>query len=422
MVLPLLFLILLSCSTRNEADSLAYGKADYINEVPIILLHGFNGFPRDEYGRFFYWGGGTDLEGELRQLGYDVRTACVGPVSSNWDRSCEFYACLKGGRVDYGAHHAREAGHERYGRTYPGIFPEWGQLDRMGGAPQKVHIIAHSMGGTTARMVSHILREGVPAEGKEDGASPFFGGGKDWIASITTLSTPHDGTTLTYYFKDYKRRELLAVLGKNLIPSSHRNIPLLHDLQLDHWPWTIQKEDESNREYRKRLEETLSRWRWSNKDFSDYDLSPQGAWEMNGWVKASPRTYHFSWSTRITTEEIGTPYVSPNLPLLFLTHLMDDYSSYQSSLITLGPEWYHNDGVVNSVSQNAPELNSTDKSATPGPISDLEKGIWYHMGEFFPLDHQQILGWTRPLTYPDNFPGLIDWYRGWIDFLLALKP
>ena len=83
------------------------------------------------------------------------------------------------------------------------------------GRNPKIHIIAHSMGGMTARMIAQILAQG---QSSRDGslpedASPFFTGGKNWIKSITTLSTPHDGTTLAYEMTSYRQRELIADLA-----------------------------------------------------------------------------------------------------------------------------------------------------------------------------------------------------------------
>ena len=94
------------------------------NDYPIVLVHGVMGYGRDEMFGFKCWGGFVDLQEELRKAGHQTFTAAVGPISSNWDRACELYACIKGGRVDYGEAHARKFGHDRYGRSYPGLYPQ----------------------------------------------------------------------------------------------------------------------------------------------------------------------------------------------------------------------------------------------------------------------------------------------------------
>ena len=72
------------------------------NSCPIILIHGFLGWGREEMAGYYYWGGQIDLQSELISAGYDVHTVSVGPISPNWDRAIETFYQIKGGQVDYG--------------------------------------------------------------------------------------------------------------------------------------------------------------------------------------------------------------------------------------------------------------------------------------------------------------------------------
>ena len=74
------------------------------NNYPVVLVHGFAGFGRTELLGYKYWGGFTDLETQLQARYPDqlVKTAVVGPFSSNWDRAVELFYQIKGGCVDYG--------------------------------------------------------------------------------------------------------------------------------------------------------------------------------------------------------------------------------------------------------------------------------------------------------------------------------
>jgi triacylglycerol lipase len=167
------------------------------NTYPIVLVHGFSGWGRDELFGYKYWGGiQGDLQEQLKTKGYTVYTAAVGPFSSNWDRACELYAQIKGGQVDYGLTHSTKYGHARYGRNYTGLYPTWGNT--VNGKVNKIHLIGHSMGGQTIRMLAHMLEKGTTgAPVVEVGStSPLFAGGKSWVHSITTISTPNQGTTL----------------------------------------------------------------------------------------------------------------------------------------------------------------------------------------------------------------------------------
>ena len=72
------------------------------NTAPVILIHGFLGWGREEMAGYYYWGGRMDLEAELRDAGFEVYTVSVGPISTNWDRAIEAFYQIKGGQVDYG--------------------------------------------------------------------------------------------------------------------------------------------------------------------------------------------------------------------------------------------------------------------------------------------------------------------------------
>ncbi|SUJ64236.1 glycerol ester hydrolase; Lipase precursor [Staphylococcus aureus] len=93
----------------------------------------------------------------MRKQGYNVHQASVSAFGSNYDRAVELYYYIKGGRVDYGAAHAAKYGHERYGKTYKGIMPNWEP-------GKKVHLVGHSMGGQTIRLMEEFLRNGNKEE------------------------------------------------------------------------------------------------------------------------------------------------------------------------------------------------------------------------------------------------------------------
>ena len=172
------------------------------NNDPVILVHGFAGFGRNELLGYKYWGGLDDLQEQLkaRYTNQLVATAVVGPFSSNWDRAVELFYQIKGGCVDYGALHSSANGHyerpESYyhdGRTcYAGLYPAWD-------AGHPVHLISHSMGGQTARMLVQMLA----ANGAPGNPSLFpYAVAASWIKSVTTIATPNDGTTLAYRITD----------------------------------------------------------------------------------------------------------------------------------------------------------------------------------------------------------------------------
>lgn len=139
--LPLLCLVLQSTAALNTSFNGLLGN----HKTPVIFVHGFFGWGRDELFGIKYWGSlHGDLEADLRERNIPTFTATVGPVSSNWDRACELYAQIKGGTVDYGLRHSATHRHKATGRTHPGLYPEWGTKDEHGNV-RKVHLIGHSM-------------------------------------------------------------------------------------------------------------------------------------------------------------------------------------------------------------------------------------------------------------------------------------
>jgi triacylglycerol lipase len=391
------------------------------NHHPIVLVHGLLGFGREELFGYKYWGGFTDLEARLRAAGFEARTAAVGPVSSNWDRACELYACIRGGRVDYGQAHAARHGHERYGRWYPGLLPEWGQPDSANGGLRKVHIIGHSLGGQTGRVLIQLLAEGSAEERAATpatGLSPLFTGGKDWVASLTTIATPHDGTTLVYKYD--LQGDFLKALFAMWIALSATSEEAYYDFKLDQWGLGRQP-GEDYRVYRDRV---LSHEIWRDTtDTARWDGSPEGARELNRWVSARPDVYYFSWATEATWRD---PFDGTQVPELGMPGVMASLARFMGSYtrgtgsagqVSIDRAWWQNDGIVNTVSMNGPKLGSTDRivnfAGVPAP------GVWNYMGLLKSFDHLDVIGIPVGKA-PRGFRSLTEWYLAHARLLASL--
>ncbi|ENK1243928.1 lipase [Clostridium sporogenes] len=376
------------------------------NNYPIVLVHGFMGFGRDELLGYKYWGGAVDLQEKLNVSGHKTYTAAVGPVSSNWDRACELYAYIVGGTVDYGEAHSKKFKHNRYGRTYQGIYKNISNEN-------KIHLIGHSMGGQTIRTLTQLLSEGSEEEincGQEN-ISPLFEGGKHWIHSVTTISTPNDGTTLSDLIpaKDllsYAFGALGTVTDKNNLFSS------LYDLKLDQWGLK-KKQGESQRDYINRVLESSI---WNNtKDIATYDLSTKGAKELNTWVKAQPDVYYFSWTTQATRESILTGHsvaqIGPMNPIFYIPgNLIGKYSRNEKDLPIIDSKWFPNDGIVNCISQSGPKLGSDDVIEQYNGGAKI--GQWNAMPRIINTDHMDIVG---------TFGNVKDWYIEYANLLRQLS-
>lgn len=372
------------------------------NNDPIVLVHGFLGFGPDQFPRsgFRYWGGYADIATHLH--GYKgprtVFTATVGSIASNRERAAELYAQIKGGCVDYGlGHAAAEAAQAAQGAEgkparcwaadparnplgHPlALYPAWD-------ARHPLHLIGHSQGGTTIRALIELLEHGAPGEG---GGDLYQGGKVGWVRSATTISSPHNGTTL--------RDAVLDILPQLASP--------LRD--------------------------------WFEHDLRNWEMAPDGARNFNRWARTSPHVYYFSVGTLATeagawccngTDRAIAPvqssrYQYPRADMFsyykryagewivpsMLQHGIGAYTQSAPGRVRIDSEWFANDGVVNTASMRAPAGH---------PVRDFDgtpvQGSWNFLGNYRGYDHFDILNW------PNKGPSANPAYERISDILFAL--
>ena len=371
------------------------------NNYPVILVHGVLGFGPDEFQQsgFHYWGGYGDIARHMQiyRGPRNVFAAAVGPISSNWDRAAELYAQIKGGCVDYGASHVKHYGTPGQAQKPPGkcwaadpgnnprgyplaFYPAWD-------ARHPIHMIGHSQGGTTIRALVELLEHGSPED--EGGGELYQGGKLGWIRSVTTISAPHNGTTLSDAVFDIAPtlrtplRELLA----------HR----------------------------------AAQW----------ELAPDGAREFNRWARTSPQVYYYSVGTLATeagswccndTDRVIAPiqtvsFQYPRADMIPYFKLfsgewilpsppqrgMGAYTQDTPGRQRIDSDWFPNDGVVNTVSMRAPGGH---------PARDYDgssvRGSWNYLGTWRGYDHFDILNW------PNKGPSADPLYEKISDIIFAL--
>ena len=381
------------------------------NKYPIVLVHGLFGWGNTEVAHLNYWGGTDSLREMLGNAGYQVYTPTIGPVASNWDRACELYAYLVGGTVDYGAAHAAKNGHDRYGRTFPGVLPELNNSD----SKLKVHLVGHSMGGETIRMLAQLLEKGDTNEiaATTDGSiSPLFAGNsRHWIESVTTLCTPHDGSQ--YDAKEEKIEPLVHQFVGALAASTGANLNdqnLGLDFKLDQWGLE-RRTGESYNDYLNRVMSS-SIWTQHVTDLSIYDLDTDGSAVLNDYAKAQSDIYYFSIACSDTYASPFFPHYQkhyPNMnPMMWKSSdYMGCFVNYAYGHINVTPDWWKNDGIVSVHSAIYPDavfktkpdaVNKSYGTASDGTMvfkNGTQTGVWNYIEEITHTDHINMVGQSQ---------------------------
>ena len=343
------------------------------NKAPIILMHGFMGWGRDEMNDFYYWGGSIDLEEYLRSQGYDVYSVSMGPISSNWDRAIEAFYQIKGGQVNYGEFHSETYGiiQKPKGKSYDGFYKEWSE-------DNPIHIISHSQGGQTARMLEYLLKENFHGEDSELLAKDKRG----WIKSISTISCPHNGTLLADIITE--NLPFLQKITPLFGAMENSKIEEFYNFDLDQWNFK-RNPDESVSQYLDRISNSRIK---NSKNFSGWDLSIKGAKEFNDLYMTDSDTYYYSYPNYSTKElKNGTHFPDWEMSLIvWIPSIIIGTSD------KLSPDWYMNDGIVSTISMKYP-VNSRNIAA-PNKLYDegsVDRGIWQVM-EPIHQDHHVIIG------------------------------
>ena len=407
------------------ADTQQSGAERY----PTIYVHGLMGWGEHDqiYAVTPYWGLTSDLMPYLTGKGYESYAASVGPLSSAWDRACELYAQLTGTTVDYGAAHAAEYGHARYGVTYDKpLFEGWS-------ADKKINLVGHSFGGATIRLFLDILADGSAEEqaaAKAAGTevSPFFQGGKaDWVYSLTTLAAPHNGTTFLECCGDMTQfaAEASTTMAKLLGISDFKGV---YDFQLEQFGF-YRKDGETVLEA---LDRVLHSDFLSHNDNVFRDLTIDRALELNDDIEIQPNVYNFSYAgdktrqSTITGERTSAVDMTP-LFVPFANQMCGYYDQTTAGGFRIDKSWAPNDGLVNTVSALYPTDSAgrcLTKSGKTGYVQqdgysnvDYQPGVWNVM----PVRHYDHGNFIAGMPVPDlasqSIPALRQFYLSLMDNL-----
>jgi triacylglycerol lipase len=404
------------------------GTANAANNYPIVLVHGFLGFGPEQFTRsgFKYWGGFGDIAGHMRthRGEHAVFATSVGSISSNWDRTAELYYQIKGGCVDYGDLHTTRFQHVEERRpagkcwaadpannpeNYPlALYPAWD-------AQHPIHLFGHSQGGQTVRSLIQLLEHGSP-HGDEGGGELYKGGKVGWVISATTISAPHDGTSLRDAIGEFAPMAMdwAALIAKIADPAdAAHGAP---DLKLEQFG--VRRESgETGKNYLARAQ-AAPVWNQDNFDSAQWEMGPDGAQEFNKWVRTSPNVYYFSiansateagaWCCNHTDRTLAplqesrfqyprqdmAPLTKPYAGAWIVPSLgrrgLGSYTQSAPDRVPVDSKWFVNDGVVNTASMRSPQgqpVRNYDGRAV--------RGVWNFLREYKTFDHFDVLGWPR---------------------------
>ena len=447
-----------------------------------MLVHGLAGWGPAELnipivGAFRYWGqwfiddmvnsgARNNVYKRLADAtGLPIFVATVGPFSSNHERACELYAQIRGLRTDYGATRALLTNSQRYAPVGTSMdfsnkgawLANWG----LSGNSDQVHLIGHSMGAPTSRMLEYLMRFGKPDEAGTPSMSELFrtdmfATRKGAIRTITTIAGVNSGSTLhsklasvplgSGNLVDLVKNLLINIAGiDSAFTFDGSGLGSLYDFDLDRLG-LAKSAGESFNSFQSRV--------FSNPALAPtyhylahYDLAPGFMYDFNtmpGTNTAYTDTFYLAIATGRTTE-CNCNWLGYNCqdqcPSTWMEGIMKPTGSimgrmdgvvdaYRPSL-SFSNAWEENDGLVSRISTRGPMWGTSARGTTGSQtipqkydwcgifcskIDDFGSaylsGTWYHAD--FTYDHLQavgfqITGWTGPFEDPigDIFVGKI---------------
>ncbi len=387
------------------------------NEYPFVFVHGMGGWGAyEDNAPMPYWGGlnfeglkmsmdDTNIVDILKGKGVDVYEASVGPFSSAWDRACELYAQLTGTVVDYGEAHSKAHNHDRYGYSYEGkaLMGENWDMET------PINIMGHSFGGPTVRLFASLMYYGDEAELAATGekTSPLFTGGHDVIHSVSTFSSPNDGTPIADFLVDLKLIALIAFAG-NLLGCLFGDEVMMWHLRFGHFGLTA-KEDEERAKFN--IGNIVNFY--NSNDNCGYDMTIDGAKVLNEKIKVVPTAYYYSY-TAIATEDNAVGMQKLSTPSLFSFSSLILAASEGKTIdgVDMTKEWAIRDGIVPYASAKCPMKDIDTAKVYSEAIAageEIEAGRWYMMDPLTDFQHASYMGTVGwPVSVEDFYVSFIN--------------
>ena len=422
----ILALILALAMTASVCCVSVFAAAKDHTKEPMILVGGLSNYsPDSKLGNIVghYMGGfaAGDYAAKMRGRGLVAYESTQSPFASIWDRACELYANIKGGRVDYGAAHSAKYGHERYGRVMPGLYPEWDN-------DHPVDLFGYSMGAPTTRILASLHYYGdkdEQAAAPNDCSALFKGGHGTMVNSVSTISGTNNGTTfadMVFNLIDKMTKDrattdeiickLTAIIG---IATQGTDISELIAPMFDQWGFQP-RAGETNYEYIKRcLDSNITS---QPRDICWYDMTTWGSKDIMEAHPDNPDAYYFAYACKASKPDGNGPkqVQGDNLFILGpLIYILGHYKEDNSAWGEWQDKWYENDGMVNTAFAKAP-FESKSVEYYDGIVP--ERGTWVNMPELINVEHNGVVGFYLTINKKVD---MLDFFTLQTRYVQALK-
>lgn len=374
---------------------------EHKNLYPVILVPGVVGYGEGTllHKVFPYFGmTSTSYEKVIKDMGMDCHTVSFELLSGIWDRTCELYAQIVGGTVDYGKAHSEKYGHARYGKTYEKpMIVGW----------DRITLIAHGFGAPVARLFIDLLENGSEEERQATPANElsdlFKGGFYNKIHALVTVAGVNDGITLAEAFEGrLPGAKKVFTKGATLVDTALRFTdyvdPYFHKEGIpvsQHGVRAyVEKEDEKTK---LKFDEAAIDSYLKKEDNIFYDMGPYGMSKLNSKLNASKDVYYFSLVGEVTNNIMGKvtlPKLAAGITLP-TTVLISTFENYLPEFPIITKKNHDNDGIVNSNSA-LPPIN--EEASAFKDVDYCSTGVWYQM----PIMNRNHFTFTGLFVRPDK--------------------
>lgn len=311
-------------------------------------------------------------------------------------RAMQIFYELKGGTVHYGREHSVFHGHDEEGITFEeGKLPEWDE-------DHPVHLIGHSFGGVTARVLHAYLAEGNRFRGHVTS--------RNWVISVNTISAPLNGSLMVYSlganvgFAPVVRwgslgfcigilAHILGFIDSSIIKS-------VHDFKLDYWKLSYTREGS----FARLLYALGGYCIHSTTDNAAYDMTIHSQLEWSQLLHSIEGTFYSSI--------VGTTFQNDPSMLSYLIYALRPYFLRTIPRNVVGIDtnkWMETgfDGLLSARTQEFPFLSHLENFDVNGLPDCPSPKVWYVT--YLPSDHLGTIsdGWNTIMlsikTFDANF-------------------